>query len=190
MLFALPAVGMREEREERRRTITERCEAAAIMASDHDDFAMVWCHLNEEGDTLARLIPDCVQVSGRDSDDAKEEKLTAFATGQVRRIVTKPSIGAWGLNFQHCNRVVTFPSHSFEQHYQSVRRCWRFGQTRPVFVDVVATEGESRILSNMQRKSEQADRMFHNLVAEMNRAINIERGRSGYDAPVEVPSWL
>lgn len=151
--------------------------------------ALVWCHLNDEGDELESMIPDCVQVSGSDSDDAKEEKLLAFADGKARVLVTKPKIGAWGLNFQHCAHVALFPSHSFEQYYQSVRRCWRFGQTRTVHVDIVTTEGERGVLKNMQRKAAQADKMFSNLVAEMNSAIGIS-ARSTFPTQEVVPSWL
>lgn len=85
--------------------------------------AMVWCHLNEEGDRLAEAIKDSKQVSGQDSDERKEELFLAFASGELRVLVTKPKIGAWGLNFQHCAHVTFFPSHSFEQYYQGVRRC-------------------------------------------------------------------
>lgn len=138
---------------------------------------------------LERLIPDAIQVSGSDSDDAKEEKLLAFARNQARVLVTKPAIGAWGLNFQHCAHMTFFPSHSFEQYYQGVRRCWRFGQKRPVHVDIITTEGERGVLSNLQRKAAQADRMFANLVSEMNAALAIERA-SKFTQQLEVPSWL
>ena len=87
----------------------------------------------------------------------------------MRVLVTKPSIAGWGLNFQHCAHVTFFPSHSFEQYYQGVRRCWRFGQTNPVTVDVVTTEGERRVLDNLQRKAAAADRMFNKLVASDER---------------------
>ena len=113
----------------------------------------------------------------------------AFRHGKVRVLVTKPKIGAWGLNWQHCNHMTFFPSHSFEQYYQSVRRCCRFGQTRPVTVDVVTTEGESSVLKNLQRKSEAADKMFDRLVEHMNEAQHIDRMVS-YSNAVEVPSWL
>jgi hypothetical protein len=189
MLFALPAVGLKEQRDERRRTIEERCERAASLVRDTGQPAMVWCHLNAEGDMLERLIPDAIQVSGSDSDDAKEEKLLAFARNQARVLVTKPAIGAWGLNFQHCAHMTFFPSHSFEQYYQGVRRCWRFGQKRPVHVDIITTEGERGVLSNLQRKATQADRMFANLVSEMNAALAIERA-SKFTQQLEVPSWL
>ena len=189
MLFALPAVGLKEQRDERRRTIEERCERAASLVRDTGQPAMVWCHLNAEGDMLERLIPDAIQVSGSDSDDAKEEKLLAFARNQARVLVTKPAIGAWGLNFQHCAHMTFFPSHSFEQYYQGVRRCWRFGQKRSVHVDIITTEGERGVLSNLQRKATQADRMFSNLVSEMNAALAIERA-SKFTQQLEVPSWL
>ena len=187
-LFATAAVGLKEEREERRRTINERCEMAASLV-EHSDQAMVWCHLNDEGDLLERLIPDAVQVSGKDSDDEKEEKLISFAHGQSRVLIIKPKIGAWGMNLQNCNRVVTFASHSFEQYYQSVRRCWRFGQTRPVTVDLIATEGERGVADNMKRKSAAADRMFSELTKHMGEAMRIEGGLK-FERKGKVPSWL
>jgi hypothetical protein len=189
MLFALPAVGLKEQREERRRTVQERCRMVADLVNDTGQPVLVWCHLNDEGDMLESLIPDAVQVSGGDSDDRKEYRLEAFADGRARVLITKPKIGAWGLNYQHCNHVTFFPSHSFEQYYQAVRRCWRFGQKRPVQVDIVTAEGERGVMRNLQRKSLQADAMFSRLVAEMNHAMGIERTASN-GKTMEVPSWL
>jgi len=188
-LFAMPAVGLKEQREERRRTIAERCEQIASLVNNTGQPALVWCHLNDEGEALEALIPDAVQVSGSDSDDAKESRLDAFAAGKARVLITKPKIGAWGLNFQHCNHVTFFPSHSFEQYYQAVRRCWRFGQKRAVRVDIVTTEGERGVMRNLQRKADQADSMFSHLVAEMNQAISIGRVNNA-TRRIEVPAWL
>jgi hypothetical protein len=189
MLFDIPARGFREEREARRRTIAERCEQVAALVNDTGEPAVVWCHLNPEGDLLEKLIPDAVQVSGADSDDAKEEKFVAFSSGQARVLVTKPVIGAWGLNWQHCAHLTFFPSHSYEQYYQAVRRCWRFGQTRPVLVDIIATESEVEIQHNLQRKANQAERMFSSLVAHMRDGMTIRRFET-FDTELEVPSWL
>ncbi len=376
-LIALPAHGFREEREERRRTIVERCETAAALVADTGQPAVVWCHLNAEGDLLERLIPGAVQVSGAHSLEYKEaanewfigkrcichdplfgakpatwktnhspinsaitdaiatadwpnqrlgERLipknerticatttprtatsgsvtsssesnatgsvesgmprtqssgnakstrpssigfktqmpasikspgdtglqsmstslssptdvrfvvdpamkpgdststtatprdhseecsaplvildsASFATilpylteppcmcghaSGVRRLITKPVIFGHGLNWQHCNHVVTFPSHSYEQYYQAVRRCWRFGQARPVTVDVVASEGESDITRNLQRKADQADRMFGELVRFINGGNVIQREQA-FNKDVQLPSWL
>ena len=187
-LFDLPAVGMQEEREELRRTIRERCEAVAALVDDGEP-AVAWCHLNPEGDLLARLIPGSVQVSGSDSTDAKEEAFHAFSKGQIRVLVTKPRIGAWGLNWQHVAHMTFFPSHSYEQYYQAVRRSWRFGQKRPVMVDVVTTEGGRHALESLQRKADQADVMFSSLVRHMGDALNIARAPEP-TAGVEVPPWL
>jgi len=189
MLFALPAVGLKEQREERRRTVEERCEKVAALVNHTGQPALVWCHLNDEGDMLERMIPDAVQVSGSDSDDKKELHLESFAEGRARVLITKPKIGAWGLNFQHCNHLTVFPSHSFEQYYQAVRRCWRFGQKRAVRVDIVTTEGDRGVMRNLQRKAEQADEMFTRLVAEMNNALGIERANN-MTKKMEVPAWL
>jgi len=187
VLFHRPAVGLAEEREERRRTMDERCEMVAELVH-HDRPAVVWCHLNEEGDRLAKAIPDALQVKGAMDDDAKEAAYEAFANGECRVLVIKPKIGAWGLNWQHCAHVVTFASHSYEQYYQSVRRCWRFGQTQPVVVDIVYTEGEVAVRENMSRKSIAAQQMFARLVAHMNDSIRVERQRG--TKSVEAPTWL
>ena len=187
-LFDVLAVGLKEQREERRRTLEERCEMAAELSAKHPR-SVVWCHLNPEGDRLEKLIPDCVQVSGADSDEEKEEKLLAFISGKVKRLISKPVVAGFGLNMQSCAHVVTFPSHSFEQYYQSVRRCWRFGQTKAVSVDVVTSDGEAGVLKNLKRKAAAADRMFSELVAQMNDALRVVMD-TNYSKPVEVPAWL
>lgn len=189
MLFDMPAVGLWEEREEARRTIAERCERAAGLVNGTGEPAVVWCHLNDEGDQLARLIPDAVQVAGSDSDQVKEDRFLAFSEGRARVLITKPKIGAWGLNWQHCAHMVFFVSHSFESYYQGVRRCWRFGQTRPVTVDVVTTEGGRDVMANLQRKAAAADAMFSRLTRHMNDALSVTT-TTDYQTPVEVPAWL
>lgn len=188
MLFSMPAIGLFEERAERRATLKERCEKAADLAITKEPVLM-WCHLNDEGDLIEKLTPDCVQVSGRDSDESKEEKLLAFANGDIRALVTKPKIGAWGLNFQHCSHVISFASHSFEQYYQGVRRCYRFGQKRNVNVDLVVSSGEVNVMQNLQRKSKAADAMFERLNYHMNNALKIER-EDKFKTREVVPSWL
>lgn len=187
-LFDVPAFGLHEEREETRRTLNERCEAAAELVHDADS-AVLWCHLNDESARLAELIPGAVEVTGSDSPDEKEEKLAAFSRGEISHLVTKPVIGAWGLNWQHCHRMTYFPSHSYEQYYQAVRRSWRFGQTEPVLVDVITTKGGEATLANLRRKAAQADAMFDSLIAHMNDAIRVDRTHT-YNAPMEVPAWL
>lgn len=188
MLFNMPACGIGEEREERRRTMKERCGFIAELVN-HDRPAVIWCHMNEEGDLLEEIIPGAKQIAGKTSDDRKIELYDAFADGSLQRLIIKPKIGAWGLNWQHCNHVVTFASHSYEQYYQSVRRCWRFGQKRPVQVDVVATEGELRVIGNVRKKAEKAEAMFAELVRCMNEATRVER-INPYVNPMELPRWL
>lgn len=188
MLFCVPAFGLAEEREERKRTLIERCDLAAQLVR-HDQPAVIWCHTNAEGDRLESIIPGAAQIAGRTPDDRKAELYESFASGELRVLIIKPKIGAWGLNWQHCAHVVTFASHSYEQYYQSIRRCWRFGQQRPVQVDVIATEGEARVLGNMRAKAKRADLMFEELVQQMNDALRIERTNE-YTTTPKVPQWL
>jgi hypothetical protein len=186
-LFEVAAVGLHEERAELRRTIRQRCELAAELL-DGAKTGIAWCHLNPEGDLLERLIPGAVQVAGSDATDAKEEKLAAFTRGDIRVLVTKPKIGAWGLNWQHCHRMTYFPDYSYEAHYQAVRRCWRFGQDQPVTVDVITTPGGANALAGLQRKAAQADGMFTALVGHMNDALAVAR-TAVFENDVEVPAW-
>jgi len=188
MLFNCPAFGLGAEREERRRTLADRCGFVADLVN-HKRSAVVWCHMNAEGDMLENIIPGARQIAGKTPDEEKIELYDAFVSGELRVLVIKPKIGAWGLNWQHCNHVVTFATHSYEQFYQSVRRCWRFGQKLPVQLDVIATEGESRVIGNLRRKAEMADKMFDAMIREMHSACGVARV-DGFKTQTEVPEWL
>lgn len=188
MLFPMAATNMPEEREELQRTIKERCEKAASLVADTGKQAMVWCHLNDEGNLLERMIPNGRQISGRTSEEEREELFSAFQAGQLQDLIIKDKIGAWGLNLQNCDHVVRFPSHSYEAYYQAIRRCLRFGQKNPVTVDLVATEGQRGITANLQRKGVAADRMFSELVKHMQHAVGIDR--TNFTVKEEVPAWL
>jgi len=187
-LFARPACGLTEQRQELRLTLEQRCEKAAELVKNNGT-AIMWCYLNDEGDYLEKIVPDSIQVSGKDSDELKEEKLISFINGQSRILITKPKIAGFGLNMQHCAHMTFFPSHSFEQYYQSVRRCWRFGQLKPVTVDIITTHGGESVLRNMQKKSAAAYKMFTELVKYMNASQKIEINKS-YNKKMEVPAWL
>ena len=189
MLFDLPAIGLQEQRAERSRTVQERCEKAAQIASE-TDCCISWCHLNRESEILTRLIPDCVEVKGSDPDEKKEESLMAFTNGEVKRIVTKPSIASLGMNWQHCNRQTFFPSHSFEQYYQSVRRSWRFGQDSDVLLSVISTEGEADVLRSLKRKAESAEVMFESIVRMMDDALAIDKSSYTPVSEFSAPSFL
>jgi len=189
MLFDIPATTFHEEREVTRRTINERCEAVAEKVAQHN-ISMVWCHLNDEAKMLKRLIPNSVEVSGSDSDDKKEAAAHWFCNGtdERRTLISKVRIFGFGLNFQHCAHMTYFPTHSYEQYYQATRRLWRFGQSRPVTVDLIYTDGGERMMDNLSRKSASADRMFADLVRYMGQAQTVEVTYDHQD--VEVPKWM
>lgn len=186
-LFAEPAVTLHDQRKERMFTLDRRCEEVAKKVKGNSP-AVVWCHLNKEADLLEKMIPDAKQVKGSDSDEKKENTLLDFSNGDLRVLVTKPRIGAFGLNWQHCSNMTFFPSHSFEQYYQGVRRCWRYGQKKPVAVHIITTEGELGVLKNLKRKAKQADKMFASLVELMGQEMN--KSSTLYNTKkVEVPKW-
>jgi len=188
MLFSVPAVGMWEERQERKVTVIQRCEKVAELVEGHDT-SVIWGSMNIETDTLEKMIPDAVNIKGGESLDEREEKLLAFSSGQIKRLITKPKIGAFGLNWQHCAHMTFFPDHSYEQFYQGTRRIWRFGQKRNVTVDVVMSEAQERVFNNLSRKSEAADKMFEMLVQHMNDAQKV-KSEIQYTNKVNLPSWL
>ena len=115
--------------------------------------------------------------------------MLVFADGQVKKLITKPKIGGFGMNWQHCSHVLIFPSHSYEQYYQCIRRCWRFGQKNKVKVDIVISEGEVRVMKNLRRKSNAADKMFASLIQEMNNPLVINKSIE-FTKREEIPTWL
>lgn len=189
-LISVPAHTNDEKRKERRGTLEERCATAATLAK-HDRPVIAWCNLNDEGDALERALPDSQQITGArsQSDDEKEEIITNFIDGKTRVLVAKPSSCGFGLNLQHCAHQTFFPSHSFEQYYQAVRRSWRFGQKSAVQVDVITSEGESRVLASLQRKAQAAEQMFSRLVALMNDELSLKR-KNPFKTKQKAPSWL
>jgi len=189
MLFAMPGATLQEEREERRNSIAERCDMAAGIAESHNGHSVVWCELNDEGDELQKRLPQAKQIKGSMQDEQKEEYLQAFSDGEIRHLITKPKIGAWGLNWQHCNNSIHLPSHSYEQYYQAVRRFYRFGQSKPVNVSLIVNEGEAGILKSLRRKTLQVNNMFASIVSHMQDAMHLQTS-DFYPDKERLPKWL
>ena len=197
MLFAVAARGLNDQRAVKRNTLEERCQAVADLANaEPGEHWLVWCELNDEGDLLEKLIPGAVQVRGSDSPEKKAERMLAFAAGDIRVMISKSSICGFGMNFQVCARMAFVSvTHSYEQFYQAVRRCYRFGQARPVEVHVVFADGEQLIVENIQRKEKDAALMAQQMVASMifDRSLKASgRDTEAYDPQVEMtlPKWL
>lgn len=188
-LFATPAIGLYEQRAEKRRTLKERCERVMSLVPS-DEPCLIWCHLNDEGDLLEKIISDSVQVSGKDSNLIKEEKLIGFSNGDIRILITKPKIGGFGMNWQHCSKMTFFPSHSHEQFYQTSRRCWRFGQKKEVHCNLIATERESIVIHNMIRKERQANEMYDSIIQEMSEFQSGKKKVKNKTKKMEIPKWL
>ena len=177
-----------EQRVEKKATLKKRCENVAEWMKDQPN-GVAWCHLNSEGDLLERLLPNAVQVKGSQSEEEKEEKLEAFSLGQVPYMIVKPKIASFGLNWQNCNSVAYFPSWSHEQFYQAIRRCWRFGQDKPVTCRLVYTESESKVASGMIRKERQSIELYDAIVREMNYAIQTSSNPYGLEM-LRLPNWI
>ena len=187
-IFVVAANTLGEQREERKRTIEERSEEVLKLVSKHP-ISVIWCHYNYEADYLNKLLPNSVNISGSDSAENKEEKFISFSKGEIENLIIKPKIGAFGLNWQHVNHMVFFPSHSYEQYYQGIRRMYRFGQKKIVHVDIVTTEGELRVYHNMLRKAKESENMFNKLIQYMNDSITIKEQKH-INIKIKIPTWV
>lgn len=198
MLFALEANTLSERRDARRASLDSRVKACAAMVNGSDEPWIVWCDLNAESEALKAAIPGAVEIRGSDSAEDKEARLMGFAHGEIRVLITKPSIAGWGLNWQHCARMAFVGvTDSFEAYYQAVRRCWRFGQHREVMVHLFASALEGSVMANLKRKEADALAMAESLSQETREAVTAEvRGTSrqtnpyNADKAIKIPAWL
>jgi superfamily II DNA or RNA helicase len=197
-LFALNAQSLEDQRRARKTSLDARCKAASEVVNSTDDAFLIWCDLNDESELLAKSINGAIEVTGSDSDDHKEQSMLGFAKGDVRRLVSKPSICGSGMNFQACSRsIFVGVTHSFERFFQAVRRIWRFGQKKECVVYIVISDQETAVLDNLKRKEIEAARMAENMVEhmrELSRKEIQQCGRITLDynpkKPIKIPAWL
>lgn len=190
------AVTLSQRLRARRESIDARVTAAAALVNAHPDRPwLVWCQLNDESAALAQLIKGAVEVRGSDKPSVKEDRLLGFAAGKYRVLVSKPSIAGWGLNFQSCaDMVFVGLNDSFEQLFQAIRRCWRFGQMSPVNAYMIASAAEGNVTANLARKEAAAERMASEMSKYtrdlMIRTIRGDREVKVHTNTMEVPQWL
>ena len=175
-LFVVEAATLQERLAAKRKTVDERvAETARVVASHPDEVWVVWCHLNSESDALAESIPGSVELRGDQDEATKERILREFAEGKIRVLIGKPSMCGFGLNWQHCSKMIFVGlNDSWEQIYQAIRRCWRFGQKRPVDVWFVAADIEGNVVANIERKDKQAKEMADRMIAETSVFVTDE----------------
>lgn len=185
-------------KEKRRSTIDRAAKVAEIVnAEDHESW-LVWCDTNYEADELKRLMPFAVDLRGNEKESVKEQKLDGFSNGSIRVLITKPTVAGFGMNWQHCARMAFIGlSYSYEQYYQAIRRCLRFGQQRQVHAHVVMAEGEAAILKANERKQKQHQEMQQAMRDAINQshelaAITDDVRLKQFEGQkkVEAPSWL
>ena len=168
-MFAPIAKSMTEVRHEQNQTELKRCEEAVNLANGKT--SVYWCNTNSESAYLKELDNEAIEIIGSQSIDKKEEILQAFANGEIKRLITKAKMTGMGLNWQHCNHSVFFPTWSYEQYYQSIRRFWRFGQTKDVTIDIVISDGQTRVMDALEQKTKKAIELHTNLTKNVNGAF-------------------
>ena len=186
-MFNFPAQSFAEIKAEVRATINERCEMAVQKAKGHET-SVYWVNLNDEADIVSRLDGTTTEVRGNMDIDEKEEILVSFSKGEIKKLITKTSITAFGLNWQHCNHTTYFPTYSYEQYYQAIRRFWRFGQKREVFVDLILSDGQTKVMNSLIVKKEKAIEMFKNLTEQTNTSYDVDKRI--FDKQVTLPTFI
>lgn len=172
LMFAQQARRLTDVRSEQKISTEKRC-AKAVELGSQSDFCVYWTNLNNEADIIRANDKGAVEIRGGMSLDEKEEILTAFADKQIGRLITKPKITAFGLNWQHCAHTVYFPTFSYEQYYQAIRRFWRFGQTQEVRVDRVYAESMQKVIESLNVKAKKAEELFAKLNAHLHSSYEI-----------------
>ncbi len=165
-MFTPIARTLSEVRHEQKQTFKERCERAYQLSNGKN--SVYWVNFNEESRLIKELDPDAYEIKGGMSIEKKEELLIAFAEGQIDRLITKAKITGMGLNWQHCNHSTVFPTWSYEQYYQLIRRFWRFGQKRDVTIDLVISDGQTRVIQALKEKTEKAIELYEQLTKNVN----------------------
>ena len=195
-LFDVGGISATTVHQEKRRALSDRADAVADLVNADSEQWAVWCDTNYEADALKARIPDAVEVRGNHSDAVKERAFLDFQEGRARVCITKPEIGGFGLNWQHCHKTTWFAGYSYEKFYQAIRRMWRFGQQMPVEVHVVMTDNEQSIVDTLRRKAEGHEQMKSEM-ADAMREFQIEsiygrRQLSEYrpSQEMEIPKWL
>ena len=186
-LFANVAKGFKEIRAEEKATIGIRCEKAIELTKPFNT-SVYWCNRNDEGDLLQELDKDAYQIKGSMKLDKKEEILLAFANGEINRLITKPKMTAFGLNWQHCGHTTVFPTFSYEQFYQLIRRFWRYGRIDKVVADIVHTDGQKRIIDSINAKMDKANKLFDKLNSTLNSNYIIKK--TEFNQKISKPNFL
>jgi superfamily II DNA/RNA helicase len=168
-MFNIVAKNFNEIRYEQKQTENKRCEKAIELARGKT--SVYWCNTNNESSILKHADKNAVEIIGSQSIDKKEEILLAFANGEIERLITKAKMTSMGLNWQHCNHSVFFPTWSYEQYYQAIRRFWRFGQKNDVVIDMVISDGQTRVLEALEQKTQKAIQLHKNLTENVNRSF-------------------
>jgi hypothetical protein len=186
-LFNQIARRLTEIKVEQRQTIESRCENAIEIAAKHDT-TVYWCNFNKESELLKKLDSDSYEITGSMNIDKKEEILLSFAKGDIKKLITKAKMTGFGLNWQHCGHTVFFPSFSYEQYYQAIRRFWRFGRTEPVICDLVYSDGQKRVLDSLLAKTEKANQLFTKLNTSLNSKFEIKNKQ--FNQKIKLPTWM
>jgi SNF2 family DNA or RNA helicase len=185
-LFAPIARSMTEVRHDQQGTVSLRCEKAIELAMGKT--SVYWCNLNTESAMLKELDNEAIEIIGSQSIEKKEDILLNFANGNIKRIITKAKMTGMGLNWQHCNHSVFFPTWSYEQYYQALRRFWRFGQVSDVNIDLVVSDGQQRVLDSIEQKTQKSIHLYQSLIKNVNGSF--ADLKKEFNKQIQKPSFL
>jgi hypothetical protein len=185
-MFTPIARSMPEVLNEQKQTITERCEKAVSLAEGKT--SVYWVNRNKESSLMKKMDSEAVEIIGSQSIEKKEEILIAFASGEIKRLITKAKMTSFGLNWQHCNHSVFFPTWSYEQYYQAIRRFWRFGQTKDVTIDMVISDGQTRVTEALEQKTQKAIQLHKSLTENVNRSFTNKTKE--FNKSISLPTFI
>jgi len=194
----IPDATLQGRQKTRRESVDDRIKKCINIMNSFDDYCLIWCNLNLESEKLHKNIKDSYEIKGSDNDDYKEKTMIDFANGKIKTLISKPSICGFGMNFQIANKIIFFGlSDSFEQYFQAIRRCWRFGQKKPVDVYIITSNMEQNVVKNIERKENDALKLINEMVLRTKETISknlreMVYERTDYKPKIEmkIPEWL
>ncbi len=164
MLFNDAAISATDLHQDLSRSFQKRIDKVCELVATNDKQWIVWGLRNNETDTIAKLLPNSVNVQGSDTPEYKAKYLNGFAKEEFNTLITKTSIASFGMNYQQCNQMI-FMSYDFkfEAFYQAVRRCLRFfSKHQKIYVHILIPESQQNVRQSiLEKEARHKERISH-----------------------------